>query len=57
MKKNYHCCATCIHFLAKKEDGQMTYLCERLDFHTKTHYQFNCWIPKENVRRLMQKEK
>ncbi|MBS4177445.1 hypothetical protein [Lederbergia citrea] len=55
--KNYQCCATCIHFSAEKKLGEMIYRCERLGFTTKTHYQFNCWVPKEKVRKLMEKEK
>ncbi|MFD1708040.1 hypothetical protein ACFSCZ_15045 [Siminovitchia sediminis] len=52
----YHCCATCIHFRAERVDGKMRYMCKRLGYETKTHYKFNCWTPKEKVRRLMEKQ-
>lgn len=52
----FHCCATCIHFSAERKNGKMTYFCKRLGYETKTHYQFDCWTPKEKVRRLMEKE-
>lgn len=55
--KNYHCCATCIHFSAQKKDRKMQYRCVRLGYPTKTHYQFNCWVPKEQVRKLIEKDK
>ncbi|MBM7717517.1 hypothetical protein MHB50_11750 [Siminovitchia sp. FSL H7-0308] len=55
--KNYHCCATCIHFSAERKEGKMVYLCTRLGFETKTNYQFDCWTPKEHVKRLIEKEK
>ncbi|MBS4210675.1 hypothetical protein [Bacillus sp. FJAT-50079] len=53
--KTYHCCATCIHFSAKREGKQMIYRCERLGFDTETHYQFDCWVPKDHVKKLMDK--
>lgn len=55
--KNFHCCATCIHFSATRQGGEMVYLCERLGYETKTNNRFDCWTPKENVRRLMEREK
>lgn len=54
--KNFHCCATCIHFSVKK-DKKTVHFCERLGFETKSTYQFNCWNPKENVKRLIEKNK
>ncbi|WP_018924764.1 hypothetical protein [Salsuginibacillus kocurii] len=57
MKKNYHCCATCIHFAADKTVDGMTYRCVRLGYETKPTYTFNCWEPKPAVQRLMEKEK
>ncbi|PLS15067.1 hypothetical protein CVD28_24740 [Bacillus sp. M6-12] len=51
----YHCCATCIHFEAKREKNGMTYRCKRLGFDTKTHYSFDCWTPKSNVTKLIKK--
>ncbi len=51
----YHCCATCVHFdVIKKE--RTTYQCSRLGFETKPTYQFNCWEPKDIVKRKMEKE-
>lgn len=52
----FHCCATCIHFVAERKNEKMNYYCRRLGFETKTHYQFNCWTPKEKVRKLMEKD-
>ncbi len=58
-KKEFHCCATCIHFKIKKEaNGNKTVrYCGRLGFETKPTYQFNCWEPKELVLNLMKKVK
>lgn len=55
--RKFHCCATCIHFLAERRNEKMFYMCTRLGFETKTTYQFDCWNPKENVKKLMDKEK
>ncbi|WP_019120021.1 hypothetical protein [Brevibacillus massiliensis] len=57
MKENrYHCCATCEHFRVEKGDGKTSYRCARLTYETKPHYRFNCWSPKEQVRRRMEQE-
>nr|WP_081734007.1 hypothetical protein [Halalkalibacter akibai] len=56
MQNRYHCCATCRHFSATKESGGMKYSCIRLGFETKTTYTFDCWDPKDNVKKLIQKE-
>ena len=57
MKNRYHCCATCRHFSAeKKAEGGMIYRCVRLGFDTKTTYTFDCWDPKDQVKRLIEKE-
>ncbi|GGE60541.1 hypothetical protein GCM10007140_08590 [Priestia taiwanensis] len=53
----FHCCATCTHFQAKKQSNGMKYLCVRLGYETKPTYTFNCWDPKESVRKLMNKRK
>nr|WP_097159857.1 hypothetical protein [Bacillus oleivorans] len=53
--KDFHCCATCVHFQAIKASGKMVYKCKRLGFETKTHYKFNCWTPKEKIKKLMEK--
>lgn len=51
----FHFCATCVHFLAWKENGEMLYKCRRLGYETKPNYTFNCWEPKEHVKALMEK--
>ncbi|MED3647627.1 hypothetical protein P4475_12625 [Halalkalibacterium halodurans] len=56
MVKNFHCCATCVHFEAEKVNNGMVYRCIRLGYETKPAYQFSCWEPKEAVKRLMGKE-
>lgn len=53
MMKDYHCCATCQHFKAEKKEKNMHYFCSRLRYETKTHYKFNCWTPKEHIKKLM----
>ncbi|MBP2241297.1 hypothetical protein J2Z40_001859 [Cytobacillus eiseniae] len=56
MKANsFHACATCIHFQAKKAKKGMQYRCQRLGFDTRPNYQFNCWTPKDHVKKLMTK--
>ena len=53
--KNFHCCATCIHFGIKKEEN-ISYFCKRLGFETKTHYVFDCWNPKKHIKKLIEKQ-
>nr|WP_243354918.1 hypothetical protein [Bacillus litorisediminis] len=53
--KDFHCCATCTHFEAIKAREKMIYRCKRLGYETKTHYKFNCWSPKEHIKKLMEK--
>ncbi|MEK4147604.1 MULTISPECIES: hypothetical protein [Robertmurraya] len=55
MENPFHACASCIHFRATREEQGMKYYCSRLGYETKPHYQFNCWSPKERVRKLMKK--
>ncbi|MED4585635.1 hypothetical protein [Brevibacillus choshinensis] len=50
----FHCCATCIHFRVEKTTGNVTYRCSRLAYETRPDYQFQCWTPKETVKRLME---
>ncbi|MBB6452313.1 hypothetical protein HNQ94_000758 [Salirhabdus euzebyi] len=57
MKRKFHCCATCTHFLPIKEEKGTRYTCKRLGYDTKPTYQFNCWNPKPHVKKLMEKEK
>ncbi|QKS73263.1 hypothetical protein FLK61_33510 [Paenalkalicoccus suaedae] len=52
----YHCCATCTHFQIKKSPNGMISMCKRLGFETKTDYQFDCWVPREDIKRKMEKE-
>lgn len=51
--KDYHCCATCKHFTVKKKPDGMFYYCNRLGYETKTTYKFNCWDPKDNIKKLI----
>nr|WP_239581223.1 hypothetical protein [Jeotgalibacillus terrae] len=54
----FHVCATCIHFHSDKtKSGRMRYFCERLGYETKPGYKFNCWEPKEHVKKLMDKRR
>ncbi|MCM3763652.1 hypothetical protein M3234_01610 [Neobacillus niacini] len=53
--RDFHCCATCQHFRAEKKEDGMKYYCSRLGYETKPNYQFNCWNPKENIIKLMNK--
>ncbi|MCM3163027.1 hypothetical protein KDJ21_015060 [Metabacillus litoralis] len=53
--KTYKVCATCIHFEAVRKNNSMLYSCTRLKYETKPTYSFNCWTPKEHVKRLMEK--
>ncbi|MGZ4123847.1 MAG: hypothetical protein ACXVOI_11675 [Tumebacillaceae bacterium] len=52
----FHCCATCEHYRAEKTPAGLQTKCSRLGFATHPKYQFNCWSPKANVRKLMEKE-
>ncbi|TLS38135.1 hypothetical protein FCL54_06235 [Pseudalkalibacillus caeni] len=52
----YHCCATCKHFQVIKESSRTYHKCERLGYETKSTYRFNCWNPKEHVKKLIEKE-
>lgn len=54
--KDFHCCATCIHFQIIKAEKKLKYVCSRLKNETKPNYKFNCWYPKDNVKKLMNKE-
>ncbi|WP_317987116.1 hypothetical protein [Sutcliffiella rhizosphaerae] len=52
----FHACATCQHYEVVKSQERTRYHCSRLGYDTRPHYQFNCWQPKENVLKLMEKE-
>lgn len=51
--KDYHCCATCKNFKIEKKTTGITYRCSRLGYETKTHYKFNCWEPKEHIKKMV----
>ncbi|MEH7417945.1 hypothetical protein V7266_21970 [Neobacillus drentensis] len=53
--KDFHCCATCEYFRAEKKTEGINYYCSRLGYETKTYYKFNCWSPKEQVKKLLNK--
>ncbi|MTH52104.1 hypothetical protein GKZ89_01705 [Bacillus mangrovi] len=55
--KAYRCCAACVHFRsAKNSSGAgMIYTCSRLGYETRPEYSFQCWEPKEQVKKLMKK--
>ncbi|MBT2659297.1 hypothetical protein J7E81_29640 [Bacillus sp. ISL-18] len=53
--KDFHCCATCRHFKIEKKSEGITNFCSRLGYETKTNYKFDCWNPKEQVIKLMNK--
>jgi hypothetical protein len=55
--RDFHCCATCRHFKAEKKEDGMSYTCTRLGFVTKSSYKFNCWNPKENIKKLIELNK
>lgn len=55
MHNRYHVCATCVNYKIEKKDAIMNYYCGRLGFETNPKYQFQCWTPKEQVRKLMDK--
>lgn len=55
MEAKYHVCATCIHFLAERKAEGMVFTCNRLKYETKPTYKFDCWTPKEHVKKLMKK--
>ncbi|SEC60836.1 hypothetical protein SAMN05443246_4684 [Paenibacillus sp. GP183] len=47
--KDYHCCATCIHYEIRRGTSEK-FFCRRLGYATSPKYQFKCWIPKDNIR-------
>ncbi|HET7580625.1 MAG TPA: hypothetical protein VFK33_15210 [Bacillales bacterium] len=53
----YHCCATCRHFAIEKKGEQIVTRCARLGYETNPKWQFNCWNPKDRVRRVMAEER
>lgn len=57
MGKTFQFCASCINFRAERDQDGMKYYCSRLGYETNPKYQFNCWTPKEQVRKLMDKSR
>ncbi|MFD2443953.1 hypothetical protein ACFSO7_08130 [Bacillus sp. CGMCC 1.16607] len=55
--KDFHCCASCEHFRVDKGQSGVRYHCSRLGYETNPKYRFHCWSPKENVKKLMDKDK
>lgn len=53
MSKDYHCCATCRHFVITRQDGNAKARCSRLGYETKTYYKFDCWDPRDDIRAKM----
>lgn len=56
--RKFHCCASCIHFRIEKDKlhKKISTQCSRLKYETKPHFQFSCWDPKLQVKRLMEKQ-
>jgi len=52
----YHCCASCVHYEIRKHTPEK-YWCSRLGYATNPNYQFNCWTPKEKVRRAIERNR
>ncbi|KGX91337.1 hypothetical protein N781_04540 [Pontibacillus halophilus JSM 076056 = DSM 19796] len=55
--RDFHCCATCIHFEVRKSKERTVRMCARLGYETNPTWKFNCWEPKDHVKRLMEKDK
>ncbi|USK62016.1 hypothetical protein LIT37_12115 [Peribacillus asahii] len=52
----YHCCASCQHFRVLKDNNKkVDYQCSRLNYQTKPNYKFDCWSPKDIVKKRMNK--
>ncbi|RJS62465.1 hypothetical protein CJ483_05035 [Bacillus sp. PK3_68] len=56
MVNHFHACATCRHFQPVKAEKGMRYYCARLQYETKPRYQFNCWDPKDQVVKLLNRK-
>ncbi|OXS80228.1 hypothetical protein [Domibacillus enclensis] len=57
LDSRFHACATCRQFQAFKGPEKMIYRCRRLGFETNPGYRFDCWDPKDQVKKLMDKER
>jgi hypothetical protein len=53
----FHCCATCRHYTIQKTPAGTDTRCSRLQYETKPTYRFDCWDPKDTVRKLMEQER
>ena len=53
--REYHCCATCTHYEIRRDMAEKFY-CSRLGFATSPKYQFNCWVPKDDIQERIKKE-
>lgn len=54
--RHYHCCATCVNFEVRKENGKNTTYCSRLGFQTAPSYTFDCWDPKPRVIKALKRK-
>jgi len=57
MENRFHACATCIHYGIIRMDNKQQFLCTRLGYETRPNYRFNCWTPKDHVRKLIERER
>ncbi|GIP40837.1 hypothetical protein J31TS4_41170 [Paenibacillus sp. J31TS4] len=53
--KEYHCCATCVYYEIRRGTAER-FFCGRLGYATRPSYRFDCWTPKETVRRRLEAE-
>lgn len=53
----FHCCAACRHFSIENTEGRIVTRCARLGYETNPKWQFNCWNPKDRVRRAIAEER
>jgi hypothetical protein len=51
--KDFKCCATCENFIILKDNRTVKYFCGRLNFETKPKYKFDCWDPKDNIKKML----
>jgi hypothetical protein len=56
MLKDYHCCATCQHFLIQRVNQTKVVQCKRLGFDTKPSYKFHCWTPRPDIQKKMDEQ-
>lgn len=54
--ERFHCCASCKHFLVKRESHGPVWKCNRLGYETRPDYRFRCWDPKPRVKKALEKE-